>query len=254
MVHFENKAALVTGGGSGIGLEISRRLVALGLRVVLHSRTDSAARAAAKLGMSFVQGDLADSKQTDQLCESAIAQVGQIDILVNNAGYQHIADLESFPEYEWSRMQKVMLQAPFHLSQKLIPGMKAIRWGRIINIASTQGLTASPFKSGYVAAKHGLIGLTRAMAVELGGYGITVNAICPAYVRTPLALGQIRDQARTLGIPEEDIVPKVMLAPAAIKRLIEPAEISELVSYLVSPEADAISGSIWAMDGGWTSR
>ena len=112
MVHFENKAALVTGGGSGIGLEISRRLVALGLRVVLHSRTDSAARTAAELGMSFVQGDLADSKQADQLCESAIAQVGQVDILVNNAGYQHIADLESFPEYEWSRMQRVMLHSP----------------------------------------------------------------------------------------------------------------------------------------------
>ena len=147
-----------------------------------------------------------------------------------------------------------MLTAPFQLAKLVLPGMKTANWGRIVNISSTQGLVASPFKSAYAAAKHGLIGLTKALALEVGALGITANAICPAYVRTPLIEGQIAAQATTLGIPESEVVARVMLSPAAVKRLIEPEEVAALALYLASDSASAITGSAFPLDGGWTAR
>ncbi len=177
-----------------------------------------------------------------------------MDILVTNAGFQHIAPVEEFPLDTWQRMLQVMLTAPFQLIRALLPGMKERGFGRILNIASVHGLVASPYKSAYIAAKHGLIGLTKTVALEAGPYGVTVNAIAPAYVRSPLVEGQIADQARTLGIPEEEVVEKVFLAQAAIRRLIEPEEVAELALFLASEKASAITGAVFPIDLGWTAR
>jgi len=186
--------------------------------------------------------------------DETLARYGRIDILVNNAGFQHIDSIETFPEDIWDQMLAVMLTAPFLLTKYIWPTMKTQGWGRIVNIASIHGLVASPFKSAYVTTKHGLIGLTRETALEGGAHGITVNAICPAYVRTPLVEDQIADQARTHGLSPQEVIEQVMLAPAAIKRLITPEEVASLVVYLCSEPASAITGAAWAIDLGWTAR
>jgi 3-hydroxybutyrate dehydrogenase len=174
--------------------------------------------------------------------------------LVNNAGYQHVAPIEEFPEDQWERMLALMLTAPFLLTRYCWPAMKKQRWGRIVNIASIHALVASPYKAAYISAKHGLVGLTRTAALEGGELGITVNAICPAYVRTPLVDNQIADQARANRMSPEEVIEKVMLAPAAVKRLIEPAEVADYVAYLCSESAGVITGAALAMDLGWTAR
>ena len=179
---------------------------------------------------------------------------GRVDILVNNAGLQHIAPVEDFPDEEWARLVQIMLIAPFQLTKAVVPGMKAGGWGRVINMSSIHGLVASPFKSAYVSAKHGIIGLTKTVAHEVGQDGITVNAICPTYVRTPLTESQIADQARTRGIPESEVVEKVMLEPAAIKSLVEPEEVAALAMFLASNEARSITGAAYTIDAGWTAR
>lgn len=207
---------------------------------------------AKELGGIFLQADLADPKAVEELGKQA-AQYG-VDILVNNAGFQHIDPVEEFPLETWQRMIQVMLTAPFQLIKALLPGMKAKGWGRILNIASIHGLVASPYKSAYISAKHGLLGLTKTVALEAGPYGITVNAIAPAYVRTPLVEKQIADQARTLSIPESEVVEKVFLAQAAIKRLIEPEEVAALALFLASEKASAITGAVFPIDLGWTAR
>ena len=176
---------------------------------------------------------------------------GRVDVLVNNAGFQHVAPVEDFPEEVWARMLQVMLTAPFQLTKYLLPGMKARGWGRILNIASVHGLVASPYKAAYIAAKHGLVGFTKTVAHEVGRYGITVNAICPAYVRTPLVEGQIAEQARIHGI---GAVERVTLEFAAIKRLIEPEEVAELAVFLASERGRSITGSALTLDVGWTAR
>jgi 3-hydroxybutyrate dehydrogenase len=207
---------------------------------------------AKELGGIFLQADLADPKAVEELGKQA-AQYG-VDILVNNAGFQHIDPVEEFPLETWQRMIQVMLTAPFQLIKALLPGMKAKGWGRILNIASIHGLVASPYKSAYISAKHGLLGLTKTVALEAGPYGITVNAIAPAYVRTPLVENQIADQARTLSLPESEVVEKVFLAQAAIKRLIEPEEVVALALFLASEKAAAITGAVFPIDLGWTAR
>ncbi len=248
------RVALVTGATSGIGLAIARALGRDGARVIVHGRRDDGRRIADEVGGVFIAADLSRPEDVDRLAEEALAVTGRVDVLVNNAGYQHIDAVEDFPDDVWAAMQQTMLTAPFQLTKALLPGMKAAGWGRIINISSTQGLAASPYKSAYAAAKHGLIGLTKAVALEAGPFGVTANAICPAYVRTPLVEAQIADQSRTLGLPENEVVQRVMLEPAAVKRLIEPEEVAELALYLASDRAGAVTGGAFTIDGGWTAR
>jgi 3-hydroxybutyrate dehydrogenase len=173
---------------------------------------------------------------------------------VNNAGFQRIHPVEEFPEAEWNAMLQVMLTAPFQLIKYLLPAMMANGWGRVINISSAHGVVASPFKSAYISAKHGLMGLTKTVALEAAPFGVTVNAICPAYVRTAIVDKQIADQARMLNIAEDEVIEKVMLAPAAIKRLIEPTEVAEFALYLASDKASFITGAAHMLDLGWTAR
>ena len=250
----DGRTALITGATSGIGLAIARALADAGTRVIVHGRRDDGQRIATEINGAYLRANLADGNDVARLAEEALAVSGRVDVLVNNAGYQHIDAVEDFPEDIWAEMQRVMLISPFQLTKAMLPGMKAAGWGRIVNISSTQGLTASPYKSAYVAAKHGLIGLTKATALEAGPFGVTANAICPAYVRTPLIEAQIADQSRTLGIPAGDVVRDVMLAPAAIKRLIEPGEVADLALFLASDAAAAVTGAAFTIDGGWTAR
>ena len=249
------RVAIVTGAASGIGKAIAEHLAGAGARVVVADLNDQAGReVAAAIGGIFVRADLARAEDCRQLVEQAAAAYGTVDILINNAGFQHIDPIADFPEDVWETMIAVMLTAPFRLTKHVWSLMRAGRWGRIVNVSSIHGLVASPYKSAYISAKHGLIGLTQTAALEGGADGITVNAICPGYVRTPLVERQIADQARTLGIAVEDVVEKVMLEPAAIRRLIEPVEIAGLVGYLVSDAAAAVTGAAWTIDAGWTAR
>jgi 3-hydroxybutyrate dehydrogenase len=249
-----NKVALVSGAGSGIGRAIAEAFAGAGARVIVHDLAPEAQSVADALGATFLKADLADRAAVRRLAEQALQVAGWVDILVNNAGFQHIAPIEEFPEEVWQRMLQVLLTAPFQLTKHLLPAMKNRGWGRIINIASIHGLVASPYKAAYVSAKHGLVGLTKTVALEAGPFGVTVNAICPAYVRTPLVERQIADQARTRGIPEDLVVEQVMLEPAAIKRLIDPAEVAALALFLASEQAGAITGVAHTIDLGWTAR
>lgn len=252
---FQDKVAVVTGGASGIGLAVAERLAADGARVVIGDiQAEAGEKTAARLGGLFVEGDLSRRADCRILIDRTLEAYGTVHILVNNAGFQHVAPVEDFPEDTWDTMLSLMLTAPFLLTRYAWPSMKEQEWGRVINIDSIHGLVASPFKSAYISAKHGLIGLTRTTALEGGAYGITVNAICPAYVRTPLVENQIADQARTRGIPPEDVIENIMLEPAAVKRLIEPAQVAGFVAYLCSAAAGVITGAALTMDLGWTAR
>lgn len=248
------RVAIVTGAASGIGKAVAEALVADGAQVVVSDiNPDAGAAVAASIGGLFVRGDLSDRAECRGLVDAALARYGRVDILVNNAGFQHIDAIDAFPEDTWDTMIALMLTAPFLLTKYVWPSMKANGRGRIINIGSVHSLRASPFKAAYISAKHGLLGLTRTAAREGGEFGITVNLIAPAYVRTPLVENQITDQARTRGISEDEVVEKVMLAPAAVKRLVEPDEVGDLVTYLASDKAGAISGSVMTIDLGWTA-
>lgn len=249
------KTVLVTGAGSGIGRAIAEAFARAGARVIAHDLVPSALAVAEAIGADFLQADLADQDAVRALAQAALARAGgRVDILVNNAGFQQIHPVEEFPEATWNRMIQVMLTAPFQLIKYLLPAMKANRWGRIINIASLHSVVASPYKSAYISAKHGLLGLTRTVALEAAPFDVTVNAICPAYVRTPLVDQQIADQARTLNIPESEVIERVMLAPAAVKRLVEPEEVAAFALYLASDHASVITGAAHMLDLGWTAR
>jgi 3-hydroxybutyrate dehydrogenase len=250
------RVAVVTGGASGIGRAIAERLFADGASVVIADIDPAGGPgAAAALGpATFVRADLTIASDRDRLVETALASHGRIDILVNNAGIQHVAPLEDFPPDRWEYLIALHLVAPAMLIRAVLPGMYERGWGRIINIGSINSLIAQPNKSAYVAAKHGLLGLTKAVALEAGPHGVTVNAVCPAFVRTPLVERQIGDLARTEGIPLDDVVSRVMLDPSAIKRLIEPAEVAAMVGFLCSDDAAAITGAANVIDGGWTAR
>lgn len=250
---FESKTVLVTGAGSGIGRAIAEAFAGEGARVLLHDLNPAAGAIAEAIGATFLAADLSEPSAVRDLAQQAMG-IGRVDILVNNAGFQHIAPVEDFPEEIWGRMLQVLLTAPFQLIKYLLPGMKQAGWGRIVNIASIHGIVASPYKSAYISAKHGLIGLTKTVALEAGQFGITANAICPAYVRTPLVEHQIADQALSRGISESEVVERVMLESAAIKRLIEPAEVANLALFLASDRAGAITGGAHTIDLGWTAR
>ncbi len=248
MTDLTGRTAVVTGGASGIGRACAIRLAEAGAAVVVLDREEAAAKeVAAQVDGRAIGVDLADLAAVDRLDLDA-------DILVNNAGVQHVAPIEQFPPETFSAMLRLMLEAPFRLVRQCLPGMYARGWGRIVNISSVHGVRASEYKVAYVAAKHGLEGLSKVVALEGAAHGVTSNCVNPAYVRTPLVERQIAAQAAAHGIPESEVVEKVMLAPAAIKRLIEPAEVAELVVYLCGPDAAFITGESIMMDGGWSAH
>src|SRR5918999_3863759 len=247
-VDLTGHSALVTGAASGIGRACAKRLTRAGAAVtVLDLNGDAARKVANEIGGEAMQADLSDYGVLDSL------QV-EVDIVVNNAGLQYVAAIEDFPPERFSMMLRIMLEAPFRIVRAALPGMYEKGWGRVINISSVLGLRASPFKSAYVCAKHGLEGLSKVVALEGGPKGVTSNCICPAYVRTPLVESQIADQARTHGIPEDEVIEKIMLTEPAIKRLIEPEEVAELATFLCPPAASFINGTSLIMDGGWSAR
>ena len=251
----EKQVALVTGAASGIGLAAAEALAASGRQVALADVNREAGESAAqRLGGTFFQADLSTRTGCKDLTNAVLAKYGRCDILINNAGIQHVSSIEDFPEEKWDFIINLMLTAPFLLTKYLWPKMKEGQWGRIININSAHGLRASEFKSAYVSAKHGVAGLTKTAALEGGPYGITVNSICPAYVRTPLVDDQIDSQAKNHGIPREEVITDIMLKKTAVKRLIEPSEIGDLVIYLCSASAACITGSMLTIDCGWTAN
>jgi 3-hydroxybutyrate dehydrogenase len=242
------RRALVTGGGSGIGRAIAVAFAAAGADVTVLDRDAEAAKAAAsEVGGLAVVADLSDL--------DAIAELDlDVDIVVNNAGLQHVAPLESFPAERFSLILRVMLEAPFRIVQGALPHMYQRGWGRIINVSSVHGLRASAYKSAYVSAKHGLEGLSKVVALEGAPHGVTSNCINPAYVRTALLEAQITDQARTHGISEDAVTEKIMLAPVAVKRLIEPGEVASLALFLCGRSSESVTGSSFCLDGGWTAH
>jgi 3-hydroxybutyrate dehydrogenase len=249
------KIAIVTGGASGIGLACAERLARDGCAVVIADLNEAAGKEhAQRLAGSFVAADLGRRDGCRKLVDETLRLHGTVHILVNNAGFQHVSPIQDFPEDQWERMIFLMLTAPFLLTRYCWPSMTKQKWGRIINMGSIHALIASPFKVGYIAAKHGLVGITKTAALEGGAHGITVNVICPAYVRTPLVDNQIADQAKANGMSPQEVIEKVMLEPAAVKRLIEPAEVGDFVAYLCSDAAGVITGAALAMDLGWTAR
>jgi 3-hydroxybutyrate dehydrogenase len=256
MAGLEGKIALVTGGASGIGLAIVRDFAQHGIRVTLSDiDAERGHKVAGELsGVRFQTADMTNADDIQRLVAQTIAVEGRIDILVNNAGIQHVAPIPEFPEAKWRQILEIMLTAPFLLTKAALPGMYAHRWGRIINIASVHALRASAFKAAYVSAKHGLLGLTRVTALEGAEHGVTCNAVCPSYVRTPLVEKQIADQARVHGIPESEVVEKIMVTEGAIRRLLEPEEVAQLVTYLCTDAASGITGSAQSIDCGWTAR
>jgi 3-hydroxybutyrate dehydrogenase len=251
-VDLSGRTAVVTGGASGIGRACAERLAAAGAAVIVLDRDEAGAKEVVRgIGGRAVGIDLADGDAIDRLDLGA----GVVpDILVNNAGLQHVAPIEEFPPEVFSTILRVMLEAPFRLTRRFLPGMYERGWGRVVNISSVHGVRASPYKSAYVTAKHGLEGLSKVIALEGGGRGVTSNTICPAYVRTPLVEKQIADQARIHGISHDRVIEEIMLTEPAIKRLIEPAEVAELVAYLCSARASFANGSSYVLDGGWSAR
>jgi 3-hydroxybutyrate dehydrogenase len=242
------RRALITGGASGIGRACAVRLAQDGAEVVVLDRDAEAAKAvAAEVGGTAVTVDLSDLAAVDTLDLA-------VDILVNNAGLQHVAPIHEFPVDRFSYILRLMLEAPFRLVRGALPYMYDQGWGRVVNVSSVHGLRASPYKSAYVTAKHGLEGLSKVIALEGADKGVTSNCVNPAYVRTPLVEGQIADQAKAHGLSEEQVVEEVMLAPAAIKRLIEPAEVADAVAWLCSPSATSVTGTSLVMDGGWSAH
>ena len=241
------RTALVTGAGSGIGRACATALAESGARVVvLDLRADAAEEVAEQVGGTPVVADLSDAGAVDRLGLDA-------DILVNNAGLQHVAPVPEFDPERFELIHRVMLWAPFRLARALLPGMYERGWGRLVHISSAHGHVASPFKSAYVSAKHGLEGLSKVIALEAAGTGVTSNTICPGYVRTPLVEGQIADQAREHRIEESEVLEKVLLARTPVKRLVEPAEVAAMAVFLCGPGTDSITGASFSIDGGWTA-
>jgi 3-hydroxybutyrate dehydrogenase len=239
---------MVTGGGSGIGRAVAARLAEAGAEVVVVDRDAAAAEEVARtVGGTSLTVDLSDLAAVDGIDVD-------VDVLVNNAGFQHVSPVHEFPVEVFSTIQRLMVEAPFRLVRRALPHMYGRGWGRVVNISSVHGLRASAYKIAYVTAKHGLEGLSKVVALEGAPHGVTSNCVNPAYVRTPLVEGQIADQARSHGISEEEVVEQVMLAPAALKRLIEPAEVADAVGWLCSPAATSVTGTSLVMDGGWTAH
>lgn len=248
MTRLDGRHAVVTGGASGIGRAVVEALAGAGARVTVADRDAAAAEeVAASVGGSAWVVDLDDTRALDDLELDC-------DILVNNAGLQIVTPIHEYDPDTFRRIHRIMLEAPFLLVRAALPAMYERGWGRVINISSAHGLRASAFKVAYVSAKHGLEGLSKVTALEGGPHGVTSNCINPAYVRTPLVEKQIADQARTHGIPESEVVERIMLGGVAVKRLIEPHEVGSLALWLASEDAGMVTGASYTMDGGWTAR
>jgi 3-hydroxybutyrate dehydrogenase len=243
------RTALVTGAASGIGAAIVGRLVDDGASVFAVDRDEAGVKALAR-DLPRVQPLVCDLSDLD----AVDALPGGVDLLVNNAGLQHVAPLQDFDPERFSLILRVMLEAPFRLVRHVLPHMYAQGWGRVVNVSSAHGHRASPFKAAYVSAKHGLEGLSKVVALEGAAHGVTSNCLSPGYVRTPLVEKQIADQARAHGISQDEVLERVLLAPEAIKRLVEPAEVAELAAVLYGPASASITGASLAVDGGWTAR
>ena len=258
----KGQVAVVTGSTSGIGHAMAEALSERGVRVVLNGLGDPAAIEQARATLEARTGAAvryhgADMTRPDQIADMvdlARREFGRLDILVNNAGIQHVEAIENFPVEQWDRIIAINLSSTFHASRAAIPMMKAQKHGRIVNVASVHGLVASPFKSAYVAAKHGVLGFTKTAALELATFGVTCNAICPGYVKTPLVEGQIADQARTRGISEEAVVRDVMLAAQPTKQFVSFDQLNGLLLYLVSDAGASANGAAFPIDGGWTAQ
>ena len=249
----KGKRALVTGGASGIGAAVARSLAERGAHVVVADVDEAGAVAVANEvgGSSWAVNLLDTAALTDRVLAEAMEGV---DILVNNAGIQRINPIQDFDPADFRRIITLMLEAPFLLIRAALPQMYAKNFGRIINVSSVHGIRASPFKSAYVSAKHGLEGLSKVTALEGGEHGVTSNCVSPGYVRTPLVEKQIIDQAAVHGIPESEVLSKIMLTESAIKRLVEPDEVGSLVAWLASDDAAMVTGASYTMDGGWSAR
>lgn len=243
------RTALVTGAASGIGAACAVRLAAAGAKVVAVDRDEAGLdRLAARVeALTPVSCDLADLDAVDGL-------PADVDVLVNNAGMQHVAPVHEFPPETFSLILRLMLESPFRLVRRVLPHMYDGGWGRVVNVSSAHGLRASAFKAAYVAAKHGLEGLSKVVALEGAPHGVTSNCVSPGYVRTPLVETQLADQARAHGITETEVLERVMLAPSAIKRLVEPGEVAEVVAFLCGPASSCVTGASYTLDGGWTAH
>jgi len=254
------KNVLITGSTSGIGLGIAKEFAKSGYNLVFHGLEQDGAEIAAEIGKQyqiktfFSSANLFDPAEISLMVKEASTHLGDIDILVNNAGIQYVSPVEDFPLNKWNDIIAVNLTAAFCTSQAVWNGMKGKKWGRIINISSAHGLVASENKSAYVASKHGLIGLTKTLALEGANFGITVNAICPGFVKTPLVEKQIRDLSKQLNIPEADVIQKNILQKHAVKNFVSPKEIASLVLFLASENASMITGVSMPVDGGWTAQ
>jgi 3-hydroxybutyrate dehydrogenase len=256
------RTAIVTGSTSGIGLAVARALAEAGHAVMMNGLGDPAAieaeraRIADETGapVAFHGADLSDLSAIADLVAATEARFGQVDIVVNNAGIQTVAPIEEFPVDRFDLIIAVDMAAPWHLCRATFGGMKARGWGRVINIASAHGLVASPFKSAYVMAKHGVVGLTRTLALEGAEHGVTSNAICPGYVLTPLVEKQIPETALARGIPEEAVIRDVLLERQPTRSFVQPGQIGALAAFLCSPAASQITGAALPVDGGWTAQ
>jgi len=256
------KTALITGSTSGIGLGIAQQFASEGKNIIINGFGDDDQIAQIRSDLEnkgspkviYSSADMTKPDEIKQMCDDALAEFGSIDILVNNAGIQHVSPIEDFPIDKWNAIIAINLSSAFHTCKYLLPAMKQAGWGRIINIASAHGLIASPYKSAYIAAKHGIVGMTKSIALEVAENGITANSICPGYVLTPLVENQIADQAKAHKMSEEDVVEKVILAPQPTKKFIQIDEVAKLASFLCEDTAQGITGSAQSIDGGWTAR
>ena len=256
------KTALVTGSTSGIGLAIATELASRGMNLILNGFGDSADIEALRSDLVRAHGvdvlydgaDMSRQEAIEAMMRRATDHFGGIDVLVNNAGIQHVAPVDEFPVDKWNAILAINLTAAFHTTRLALPHMKFNGWGRIVNIASAHALVASPYKSAYVAAKHGIAGFTKTVALEVAEIGITANAVCPGYVLTPLVEQQIPDTAKARGITEEQVKRDVLLAAQPTKRFVTTDEVAQLVAFLCSDAAASITGTVMPIDGGWTSH
>ena len=258
----KGKSAIVTGSTSGIGLGIATALAEQGADVMLNGFGDAdkidtlrhELETRHNVRVRYSDADMSRPDEIRAMVEQARDAFGRIDIVINNAGIQHVAPVDEFPEAKWDAILAINLSSAFHLIKAVLPGMKARHWGRIVNVASAHGLAASPYKSAYVAAKHGLVGLSRAVALEVAQHGITCNTVCPGYVKTPLVEQQIADQAKAHGIPPENVVRDVLLVHQARKEFVTVEELAALTVFLCSDAAASMTATAVAMDGGWTQH